>query len=218
MTERISSTHNCRSRRETKTKKKRKTRRDDRGIPHLSGGLFTEVNCRILPEDRLGELAEEVYRFVQKQGSLNSSMIFSNFSVDRSSSSSLFSNCVQRIYLGDFDDDDEKEKEKELNSLNIIFYKTKVDRPLIDGMTGDEDEVPFGRRWCLPHQEFESLWETLEFDLPLKSQLMHYVFTVIRFAKAKIDRTVIHCNQTVLLYGPPGLLSLLFSSLLSDRV
>ena len=33
---------------------------------------------------------------------------------------------------------------------------------------------------------------------------MQHVFTVIIFDKANIDRTVIHCNQTVLLYGPPG--------------
>jgi hypothetical protein len=100
-----------------------------------------------------------------------------------------------------------------MNSMNIILYKTKDDDPFIHEVTSEGEKQNFGCRWTLPHSKFESLWETLEFDLPLKSQLMQYVFTVIRFDKAKIDRTVIHCNQTILLYGPPGYSSP-FSSLL----
>lgn len=88
--------------------------------------------------------------------------------------------------------------------MNIILYKTKDDYPLIHQTKSEDEKQNLACRWSLPHQQFESLWETLQFDLPLKSQLLQYVFTVIRFDKANIDRTVIHCNQTVLLYGPPG--------------
>jgi hypothetical protein len=91
--------------------------------------------------------------------------------------------------------------------MNIILYKTKDDYPFIHHITNDDEKQNLASRWSLPHEQFESLWETLEFDLPLKSQLMQYVFTVIRFDKANIDRTVIHCNQTILLYGPPGQLN-----------
>ena len=82
--------------------------------------------------------------------------------------------------------------------MNIILYKTKDDYPFIHQITNEDEKQSLACRWSLPHQQFESLWETLEFDLPIKSQLMQYVFTVIRFDKANIDRTVIHCNQTVL--------------------
>ena len=34
----------------------------------FANGFFTEVNCRLLPENRLDQLAEQVYQFVEKQG------------------------------------------------------------------------------------------------------------------------------------------------------
>jgi hypothetical protein len=34
----------------------------------FANGFFTEVNCRILPENLLDQLAHQVYQFVQKQG------------------------------------------------------------------------------------------------------------------------------------------------------
>jgi len=34
----------------------------------FANGFFTEVNCRILPENLLDQLANQVYQFVQKQG------------------------------------------------------------------------------------------------------------------------------------------------------
>ncbi|CAF1404299.1 unnamed protein product [Rotaria sordida] len=43
-----------------------------KAIPFLAqafaNGFFTEVNCRILPEHLLDQLAQQVYQFVQKQG------------------------------------------------------------------------------------------------------------------------------------------------------
>jgi hypothetical protein len=130
-------------------------------------------------------------------GELNRSLILNSFVNE-----SLLNEYVKKIYLGDFEEN--KIKTKEINSMNIILYKTKDDQPFIHEVTNEGEKQKLGCRWALPHSQFESLWETLEFDLPLKSQLMQYVFTVIRFDKANIDRTVIHCNQTVLLYGPPG--------------
>ena len=119
-------------------------------------------------------------------------------------SESLLNEYVQKIYLGDFDGN--SAKNKETNSMNIILYKTKDEQPFVHQVINEGENQNLACRWSLPHHQFESLWEALEFDLPLKSQLMQYVFTVIRFDKAHIDRTVIHCNQTILLYGPPGLL------------
>ena len=89
--------------------------------------------------------------------------------------------------------------------MNIILYKTKDDQPFIHQVANEGEKQSFACRWSLPHYQFESLWEALQFDLPLKSQLISYVFTLIRFDKAQIDRTIIHSNQTILLYGPPGL-------------
>ncbi len=45
-----------------------------KAIPHLAqafaNGFFIEVNCRILSENLLDQLAHQVYQYVQKQGFL----------------------------------------------------------------------------------------------------------------------------------------------------
>ncbi|CAF1370217.1 unnamed protein product [Adineta ricciae] len=162
-------------------------------------GFFIEVNCRTLSENLLDQLAYQVYEFVQKQEEhLNRSLIFHSFD-----DYSLLKEFVRKIFIGDFEENQTK-KRKEIHSMNIFLYKTKDDHPSIQEILVENEKQQFASRWSLPHEQFESLWETLEYDLPLKSQLMQYVFTVIRFDKANIDRTVLHCNQTILLYGPPG--------------
>ncbi|CAF3977032.1 unnamed protein product [Rotaria sp. Silwood1] len=49
-----------------------KNEQAEKAIPILaqafSNGFFTEVNCRILPENLLDQLAQQVYQFVRKQG------------------------------------------------------------------------------------------------------------------------------------------------------
>ncbi len=42
----------------------------------FANGFFTEVNCRILPENLLDQLANQVYQFVQKQGFNKNSFFF----------------------------------------------------------------------------------------------------------------------------------------------
>lgn len=50
----------------------RKSEQIQKAIPLLAqafaNGFFTEVNCRILPENLLDQLAHQVYQFVQQQG------------------------------------------------------------------------------------------------------------------------------------------------------
>ncbi|CAF1487635.1 unnamed protein product [Rotaria sordida] len=171
-----------------------------KAIPFLAqafaNGFFTEVNCRILPEHLLDQLAQQVYQFVQKQGELNCSLILNKYVEEN-----LLNEYVNKIYVGDFEEN--KIEKKEINSMHIILYKTKDDNPSNHEVSIEGEKQNLACRWSLPHYQFESLWETVQFDLPLKSQLMQYVFTLIRFYKANIDRTLIHCNQTILLYGPP---------------
>jgi hypothetical protein len=51
-----------------------KNKQIEKAIPLLAqafaNGFFTEVNCRILPENSLDQLAHQVYQFVQKQGEI----------------------------------------------------------------------------------------------------------------------------------------------------
>lgn len=196
-----------------------KNRRDRsiESIPRLfrsfSKGIFTEVNCRNLSESILDELAQRVYQFVQNQSF--SSRLFDGHPLEFLSADSRRSTIyksfvnetflernVYRIYLGDFDE--KSTRKVDLHSMNIILYKTTDENPFVHELIVEGEKQSFGCRWKLPHQQFESIWESLEFDLPIKSQLINYVFTLIRFDKAKIDRNIVQCNQTILLYGPPG--------------
>jgi hypothetical protein len=49
-----------------------KNQQIEKAIPLLAkafaNGFFTEVNCKILPENLLDQLAHQVYQFVEKQG------------------------------------------------------------------------------------------------------------------------------------------------------
>jgi hypothetical protein len=61
----------------------RKNEQIQKAIPLLAqafaNGFFTEVNCQILPENLLDQLAHQVYQFVQKQSlkfNLNKKTIF----------------------------------------------------------------------------------------------------------------------------------------------
>ena len=138
-----------------------------------------------------------------RSGQLNRTLIFNGFGQE-----GFLQEYVNRIFIGDFEENSSRENTP-INSMNIILYTTREEHPSTHEVNIEGEKQSVGRRWTLPHSQFESLWETLEFDLPLKSQLMQYVLTVIRFDKAKIDRTVLHCNQTILLYGPPGSFSCL---------
>ena len=109
---------------------------------------------------------------------------------------------VDRIYFDEIDENRLKRQE-----MNIILYQTKNDDPFVHQLNVEGEKHEFGRRWTLPHQALESIWECLQFDSPFKCQLMQYVFTLIRFAKSNIDRTILLSNQTILLYGPPGFIS-----------
>ncbi|CAF1023478.1 unnamed protein product [Didymodactylos carnosus] len=164
----------------------------------FSTGYFIDINCKLLPETMLDELAHKTYEFVQQQGILSRSLVLHTLD------DPFLSRYVNRVYVGDFENNHKPVNLRDGLDMNIVLYKVKYERPHQHNITIEGEHINIGRRWSLPHDEFECLWESLEYDLPIKSQLIQYVFTVVRFSKAKIDRRIIHCNQTILLYGPPG--------------
>ncbi|CAF3305589.1 unnamed protein product [Rotaria sp. Silwood2] len=83
----------------------------------FSNGFFTEVNCRILSEHLLDQLAQQVYQFVRKQSTLNRSLI-----LNKSIEESLLNEYLNKIYVGDFEENNRKTNE--INSMHIILYKT----------------------------------------------------------------------------------------------
>ena len=51
---------------------------------------------------------------------------------------------------------------------NMILSKTKDDRPFVQEIAVENEKQHLACRWSLLHAQFESLGETLEFDLPLQ--------------------------------------------------
>ncbi|CAF1386382.1 unnamed protein product [Rotaria sp. Silwood1] len=65
--------------------------------------FFTEVNRRILPEHLLDQLAQQVYQFFRKQGTLNRSLILNRYIKEP-----LLNEYINKIYVGDFEENNIK--------------------------------------------------------------------------------------------------------------
>ncbi|MBV97245.1 Pachytene checkpoint protein 2, partial [Eschrichtius robustus] len=52
--------------------------------------------------------------------------------------------------------------------------------------------------------EFHGLWDSLVYDVEVKSHLLDYVMTTLLFSDKKVDSNLITWNRVVLLHGPPG--------------
>ena len=96
----------------------RKIEQIQKTIPLLAkafaNGFFTEVNCQILPENLLDQLAHQVYQFVQKQCLENHSLIFHSFINEP-----LLNEYVKKIYLGDFEENSSTKKQR--NKFNEYY-------------------------------------------------------------------------------------------------
>ena len=56
----------------------------------------------------------------------------------------------------------------------------------------------------LPNKEFDGLWDSLVYDSKIKSELLNYASTALRFSDAGVDANLVANNRVVLLHGPPG--------------
>lgn len=79
--------------------------------------------------------------------------------------------------------------------------------PELDYLEGEE-ELPVAEQMELPNKYTQGLWESIIIDESIKSQLLSFSCTSILFAEANIDPNIIAWNKMLLLYGPPGNLSL----------
>ncbi|KAL6073014.1 hypothetical protein STEG23_010740, partial [Scotinomys teguina] len=52
--------------------------------------------------------------------------------------------------------------------------------------------------------EFHGLWDSLVYDVEVKSHLLDYVMTTLLFSDKNVDSNLITWNRVVLLHGPPG--------------
>ncbi|KAB8265675.1 cytochrome C1 family-domain-containing protein [Aspergillus pseudonomiae] len=75
--------------------------------------------------------------------------------------------------------------------------------PLEESMDS-KDEDPKARVLSLPSRELDGLWESLQFDQPLKSMLLRAITRMVSYSSRKLNRWTINWNRLILLWGPPG--------------
>ena len=82
-------------------------------------------------------------------------------------------------------------------------YRLSTQGPENDFMEGEE-ELPAAEQWELPNALLNNLWGSIVIDSVLKTRLLSYCSSSIRFSEAKIDTDIISWNRMILLHGPPG--------------
>ncbi|XP_053699940.1 pachytene checkpoint protein 2 homolog isoform X2 [Synchiropus splendidus] len=88
-------------------------------------------------------------------------------------------------------------------SVFVHIFALHEDGPSTLSLEEDES-LSAANHWLLPAVEFHGIWETLEYDDGIKTQLLDYVTTTIHFSDKHVDSNVICWNRVVLLHGPPG--------------
>lgn len=89
-------------------------------------------------------------------------------------------------------------------------YRLSTQGPENDFMEGEE-ELPAAEQWELPNALLNNLWSSIVIDSVVKTRLLSYCSSSIRFSEAKIDTDIISWNRMILLHGPPGIDSVLAS-------
>lgn len=67
-----------------------------------------------------------------------------------------------------------------------------------------EGDVTSCQIWMLPAKEFHGLWDSLVYDVEVKSHLLNYAQSAMHFADRRVDPNIVSWNRVVLLHGPPG--------------
>jgi len=96
--------------------------------------------------------------------------------------------------------------------LRIYVYRLKEQGPesdYFDDGNDDSEALPIAEQYELPNITLKGLWNSIVIDEHIKTKLVNYATTSIKFAQMNVDQTIISWNKMVLLYGPPGIFCIL---------
>ena len=85
----------------------------------------------------------------------------------------------------------------------LHVYRLSTQGPENDFMEGEE-ELPAAEQWELPNALLNNLWNSIVIEDVIKTRLLSYCSSSIRFSEARIDTDIISWNRMILLHGPPG--------------
>ncbi|XP_012629594.1 pachytene checkpoint protein 2 homolog isoform X2 [Microcebus murinus] len=94
----------------------------------------------------------------------------------------------------------------DLSACNIAFhiFQLNEDGPSSENLEEETENIIAANHWVLPSAEFHGLWDSLVYDVQIKSHLLDYVMTTLLFSDKNVNSNLITWNRVVLLHGPPG--------------
>ncbi|XP_025054088.1 pachytene checkpoint protein 2 homolog [Alligator sinensis] len=89
-------------------------------------------------------------------------------------------------------------------TLSLHIFHLNEEKPSTENLEEENEDIVAANHWVLPAAEFHGLWESLVYDIEVKSHLLDYVTTTLLFSDRNVDSNLISWNRVVLLHGPPG--------------
>ncbi|XP_033708616.1 pachytene checkpoint protein 2 homolog isoform X1 [Tursiops truncatus] len=89
-------------------------------------------------------------------------------------------------------------------TIALHIFQLNEDGPSSENLEEETENIVAANHWVLPAAEFHGLWDSLVYDVEIKSHLLDYVMTTLLFSDKNVDSTLITWNRVVLLHGPPG--------------
>ncbi|XP_016067713.1 PREDICTED: pachytene checkpoint protein 2 homolog isoform X2 [Miniopterus natalensis] len=89
-------------------------------------------------------------------------------------------------------------------TIALHIFHLNEDGPTSENLEEETENIIAANHWVLPAAEFHGLWDSLVYDVEVKSHLLDYVMTALLFSDRNVDSNLITWNRVVLLHGPPG--------------
>ncbi|KAL4690818.1 hypothetical protein H8959_013779 [Pygathrix nigripes] len=95
-------------------------------------------------------------------------------------------------------------------TVALHIFQLNEDGPSSENLEEETENIIAANHWVLPAAEFHGLWDSLVYDVEVKShlfffyQLLDYVMTTLLFSDKNVNSNLITWNRVVLLHGPPG--------------
>ncbi|GAB5567407.1 pachytene checkpoint protein 2 homolog isoform X4 [Prionailurus iriomotensis] len=89
-------------------------------------------------------------------------------------------------------------------TISLHVFQLNEGGPSSETLEEETENITAASHWVLPAAEFHGLWDSLVYDVEVKSHLLDYVMTTLLFSDKNVDSNLIAWNRVVLLHGPPG--------------
>ncbi|TKC39056.1 hypothetical protein EI555_017336 [Monodon monoceros] len=85
-------------------------------------------------------------------------------------------------------------------TIALHIFQLNEDGPSSENLEEETENIIAANHWVLPAAEFHGLWDSLVYDVEIKSHLLDYVMTTLLFSDKNVDSTLITWNRVVLLH------------------